>query len=195
MKSLLYVCFGGLLATNVLANPVVVGSNHTTELPCGVHTQMEMTSLGGSWTTQVQFIGEIGIALLPNDDCTVITEKAVSTTGKTVQQIESFVVNKGETLTAAQKLVAGEDFYALILVTMTEKKPSASKQLSANGDGVFILSKDQEESESTPPPKSCAFFIGASGPAVPVQKAASYNGAVCDIKVDVPTFTYRMTAQ
>ena len=49
------------------------------DLPCGVHTQMQMNSSSGEWNTQVQHLNEIGEIVLLKSDCQSINQKQVST--------------------------------------------------------------------------------------------------------------------
>ena len=215
MKLALSLGFSCLLSFQVFALPVGLSGSQG-DLPCGVHTLMDISSGSGTWTTQVQFSNEIGEVILPNDSCKVITEKGHNVAGDTVQMVQSIPVTENMPQTVAQKLVSGENFYAVLIVTMTQQPPSSEENqallydnrlkresLPLNANDIKppykrLLEENavlERISDTGPPPKTCVFYIGAKGPAVPVQFATGFRGAECKISVDTSKYTYYLNAQ
>ena len=148
---------------------------------CETHFTVELVSLAGEWESYVHYASEDGTAVLLDDNCTKVTWFERDTESDAVQIQYALTVSTDESITIGHQIGKHEDFFGVLIVTMTQK-PS--------NDELLLYKKTNSASEnrikqSSPPPKMCVFYIGASSPAHPVLYAQGFLNANCTLENDI----------
>lgn len=147
---------------------------------CETHFKMKLMSLDGEWESYVHYAAEDGTAVLPHNNCEKVTwfqQNTNSSAGTTVQIQRPMTVGNKSLMIGHQN---GEykDFYGVLTVTMTQKP----------NDKLLSLYKKMEDdlvkrgTLSSPPPKMCVFYIGATGPGHPVLYVYGFHSATCTLE-------------
>ena len=162
---------------------------------CEVHFEMELASSDGEWECYAHYAAEDGTAVLPDNNCEKVTWFERDTLNETTIQFEQpMTVTTDESLILGHQNGDYEDFYSVLMITMTQKPnhddPLYKKVISVESDLVKRGTMD------SPPPKMCVFYIGASGPGEPVFYAHGFHNASCTLEVPKHgSFEFILTAK
>ena len=156
-------------------------STESISLRCKTHFRLELISLAGDWETYVHYASEDGTTVLPNDNCTKVTWFERDTESEAVQNHQAMTVGTEESLLIGYQSSGNyHDFYGVLTVTMTQK-PSSTLPLNEKVSNIGE-SHMNHGSQSSPPPKMCMFYVGASAPLKPVVYAYGFHNASCAIR-------------
>ena len=150
---------------------------------CEVHFEIQLVSLDGEWEGYVHYASENGAAVLPGDNCKKVTwfqQDTESSADTAIQVQEPMTVDTSKSVIVGIQLGTYEDFYGVLTVTMAQKPndvlPLREKLISRKRNLL------KHSTLSSPPPKVCVFYIGASAPARPVLYEYGFHGANCTLK-------------
>ena len=141
---------------------------------CEVHFLFLLKSLAGEWESYVHYAAENGTAVMPNNSCERVTWFERDTETKAVQIERALTVTTDDAVLLGHQIGKFRDFYSLLTVTMTQKPNSKLNSVAEN----LVLSHG---TQSSPPPKMCVFYLGASAPGQPVFYAHGFHNASCNI--------------
>ena len=157
---------------------------------CGTHFRCELVSLAGEWESYVHYASEDGTAVLINDNCTNVTWFERDTESDAVQIQHALTVSTDKSILIGHQFGLHEDFFGVLTVTMTQKPSNDElllyKKMNSAGENRIKL--------SSPPPKMCVFYIGASSPAHPVTYAQGFHNASCSLKNSIIRLKFTMIA-
>ena len=153
---------------------------------CNTHFSCELVSLAGEWVSYVHYAAEDGTAVMLDDNCTKVTWFARDTVSEAVQIQHALTVGTDKSITIGHQFGMHEDFYGVLTVTMTQKPNRFYEKVNNAGKNCL--------KQSSPPPKMCVFYIGASGPAHPVVYADGFHDASCTLKSSTITRHFNMIA-
>ncbi|MCL1077628.1 hypothetical protein D5R81_06795 [Parashewanella spongiae] len=164
-----------LMITSIAAL-FVPTSSWATDLPCDVHSEMKLSSIAGTWHTQVQHLNEAGDIVMLDQGCKPInTIEPGTDISQNMQQVTAMNVTPDSTLVVGHQLGRSEDFDTSLLFSM-----------------VQVLDKGQTHDSPT---KTCLFYVAAKGPAQPVTRIFELNGAKCTFINDIEHLTYKFNAE
>ena len=147
---------------------------------CKTHFRLELVSLEGEWESYVHYASEDGTAVMPYDNCKKVTWFQKDTKSEAVQIKQAMTVGTNEpVMVGHQNGGKYHDFFGVLTVTMTQKPNNTQPLYEESTDVGKNLNRG---TQSSPPPKMCMFYIGASGPAQPVVYAQGFHNASCAIK-------------
>ena len=145
---------------------------------CKTHFRLELMSLDGEWESYVHYASEDGTAVMPYENCKKVTWFQQDTKSEAVQIKQPMTVGTDKSVMVGhQNGGIYHDFFGVLTVTMTQK-PNSTQPLYKEAINVG----KNRGTLSSPPPKMCLFYIGASGPAQPVEYAHGFHNATCVIK-------------
>lgn len=145
---------------------------------CRTHFRLELVSLEGEWESYVHYASEDGTAVKPYDNCEKVTWFLKDTKSEAVQIKRAMTVGTDEpVMVGHQNGGKYHDFFGVLTVTMTQK-PNSTQPLYEEATDKNL----SRGTQSSPPPKMCMFYIGASGPAQPVVYAQGFHNASCAIR-------------
>ena len=161
---------------------------------CETHFKYKLISLDGEWESYVHYASEDGIAVMPDNNCEKVTWFQEDATSKTTEQFQHpVIVSNNKPVVLGHRNAAGEDFYGVLTVTMTQKPngtlPLYKKEIDVESK---LLKRD---AQSSPPPKMCMFYIGAKGPAQPVLHSHGFHNASCTLKFSLFDLLYVLTSK
>ena len=157
------------------------GSTESISWRCKTHFRLELVSLAGDWETYVHYASEDGTTVLPYDNCTKVTWFERDTESEAVQIHQAVTVGTEESVIIGyQNSGDYHDFFGVLTVTMTQK-PNSTLPLYEKVNSIDNGHMNHG-SQSSPPPKMCIFYVGASAPLKPVVYAYGFHNASCAIR-------------
>ena len=142
---------------------------------CEVHFHFKLESLDGEWESYVHYASEDGTAVMPDDDCKKVTWFQDDTQSNTIQVQQAMTVGTNTSILLGHQNGIYKDFFAVLTVTMTQM-PNNTPPLH---EKVIDENLVPRGTPSSPPPKMCVFYIGATGPGEPVLYSHGFHNASC----------------
>ena len=153
---------------------------------CETHFKMKLVSSDGEWESYVHYAAEDGTAVLPDNNCVKVTwfqQDTRSSTDTMVQIQQPMTVGNSKAVLAGHQNGKYKDFYGVLTVTMTQKPNDAPLHLYNKVISSSVESNAVRRSTlSSPPPKMCVFYIGATGPGRPVLYVHGFHNAI-DLRI------------
>ena len=175
MKSFVLSLLTLTLFTMNQNNWALVVDTESQKEECEVHFHFQLESLDGEWESYVHYASEDGTTVMPNDNCRKVTWFQQDTESDTVQVQQAMTVGTDNPIILGHQNGIYKDFFSVLTVTMTQK-PNKTPYEKEDGVGEDLLIHG---TPSSPPPKMCVFYIGATGPGQPVFYKYGFHNASC----------------